>query len=556
MRACGLLQLESLRAQGTDAFTRCHSAFLHSGLACAVSSLAGEIEDAHMGRRMAANLPWDISLGFLDWDVAQTLSYQDAMLSEQLNRLSSGSLGRSLLGNRTITSAKGLREAVPLSDYDAYKDTLGARRSDVLGEQPADWLVTSGRSDGLPKWVPLTADARSQLAKATLGLFIAATARERGEVRLPSSLRLLNMTAPPPYMSGTAVAAFADSRLWPHRLFPPNDPTTDALPFESRMALGFDTASKEGVDFAMSYSSVLAGIGASFARRQLPFSHSAGAEAHEEVMLPKDLWNLQGIIAGGMDARLFRRQIEEQWGCDPLELLGSTECLFYGMQTWDRSTITLIPHFNYFEFIRSGDLDLPGSDLRQPSTLKLDELSVNEVYELVVTNLLGGALVRYRTGELLKLTALSNAASGVQLPQFEYFGQRTDLIELAGFARLSETVIERAIASSNLPYVEWIAAKEVDRGQPVLHLRIELAGQTFVEAEVESLIDSALRRLDTDWRDLEDIVGVRPLRVSLLATGSFAHYRETVTTKPIPRINAPVTAVERLDRAASARRAQ
>lgn len=500
-----------------------------------------------MTQSIPADALWESCLGFLDWDVEQTLRFQERLLTQQLERLSAGSLGRSLLGTRPIRTSTELREAVPLTDYDTYTDTLGERRTDVLDASPASWMVTSGRANGLPKWVPLSNEARDQLGYAVLGLFVAGTASERGDVALPDSLRLLNMTAPPPYMSGTAVAAFTNSHLWPNRLFPPDDRKVDAMPFEERMAMGFKDAFEQGVDIVMSYSSVLAGIGSSFRRGQVPLP--PGIPSPEPGRVPRDLWAIRAVIAGGTDARLFREQITEQWGRPPLELLASTECLFYGMQTWDHDTSTLIPHFNYFEFIPSTNVDdrvsAPGND----RTVTLDEVAVGETYELVVTNLLGGALVRYRTGELLRVAALANAATGVQLPQFEYFGQRTELIEVGGFARLSEAIIQRALAASGLELLDWTARKEVTGGSPVVHIRIELAPGAPVMIDAEARVDAALRNLDLDWRDLEDIAQIRPLKISVLPSGSFARSREATGARSLPRVNPPHGAVEVLDRA-------
>jgi hypothetical protein len=514
---------------------------------------------------------WTRCVGFLSWDVEETMSQQETMLRDHLRMASESALATALTRGRAVSNSKEFREAVPLTSYENYKDTLGECRNDVLVRTPASWLLTSGRSDGKPKWVPLSAEAKAQLGWSTLGLFLAATAHERGDVRLHRGTRLLNMTAPPPYLSGTAVESLVDLGLWGTEPYPPNDPALAALSFERRMAVGFQRATQHGIDVAVSYSSVLAGVGAAFANRnfRLPATNPLRDQAAfarvtrgrlsalmaRRALLPRDVWKPQAIVAGGMDSSLFRPQIVEQWGSDPLELIASTEGLFLGMQTWDRSTITLIPYFNFFEFIPQEELVKEEHQAGHvPATLLLDDLQVGVVYELVVTNLLGGALARYRTGELFRLAASTNSDAKVALPQFVYCGQRSDLIEIANFARLSERMVASAMSAAGIACVAWTARKEVEAGQPVVHVRYEpLPGHNQGAPTDPERLDAAFRLLDTDWRDMEDIAGLRPLRLTSLPEGTFARLSES-SGYSIPRINAPDATIDALlDAAASAR---
>ena len=513
-------------------------------------------------REQGVDALWDRCLGFLDRSAEETVAQQRQQLERQLAQQGSSPLTVRLSQGCPIDSVDALRSYVRLSDYRSYVDTLGARDDSALIAPPERWIKTSGRFDGGTKWIPVSAEARSELAWATLGLFIAAHARGRGDVRLPRELRLLNMTAPPPYFSGTAVASFDEAQLWQTRLYPQNDPAVDALPFEERMALGFSGAARRGVDIAISYSSVLAGVGGSINRRGL--TAPAGSDLRQRSrllwrkmnawlkhrnLLPRDIWGPKAIIAGGMDSALFRGQILEQWGCDPLELFGSTEGLFMGMQTWDRTTISLIPDFNFYEFIPGDELTREESDPGyEPRTLLLDELSTNDSYELVVTSLLGGALLRYRTGELLRLAATSNVDAGIALPQFTYQGQRSDLVEVAGFARISEETFARALAHARVEPIGWTVRKEIDGERPVVHLRLELAVPEDLNT-MTGRVDEALRKLDTDWRDMEDFAEIHPLRVTVLRPGTLARWREMSGEEglPLPRINASQSVIDRLD---------
>lgn len=531
------------------------------------STVAGEIGSPmnfawELWREQGADALWERCLGFLDRSAEETVARQRQQLERQLLRQGSSPLTSDRAEGRRVDSVDSLRSYVPLSDYRSYVETLGARDDTVLVAPPDRWIKTSGRFDGGTKWIPVSSEARSELAWATLGLFIAARARGRGDVRLPRELRLLNMTAPPPYFSGTAIASFEEARLWRTRLYPQNDPAVDALPFEERMALGFTGAARRGVDFAISYSSVLAGVGGTVSRRGLSSParsdvrqrgrllwREVSAWFQHRSLLPRDIWGPKAIIAGGMDAALFRSQIMEQWGAAPLELFGSTEGLFMGMQTWDRTTISLIPDFNFYEFIPSEELSREESDPGyEPRTLLLDELSANGSYELVVTSLLGGALQRYRTGELLRLASTSNLDAGIALPQFSYQGQRSDLVEVAGFARLSEETFARALAHARIESIGWTVRKEIDGERPVVHLRLELAVPEDLST-LSARVNEALRRLDEDWRDMEDFADIHPLRVTVLRPGTFARWRAISGEDrlPLPRINASASVIAGLE---------
>jgi phenylacetate-coenzyme A ligase PaaK-like adenylate-forming protein len=90
------------------------------------------------------------------------------------------------------------------------------------------------------------------------------------------------------------------------------------------------------------------------------------------------------------------------------------------------------------------------------------------IYELVITNLHGGALVRYRTGNLIRITSLRNETLGIELPQMMPEGRADDQIDL-GFIRLNERVIWQALENSGVSYKEWIACKEIE-DTPKLHM--------------------------------------------------------------------------------------
>jgi hypothetical protein len=139
------------------------------------------------------------------------------------------------------------------------------------------------------------------------------------------------------------------------------------------------------------------------------------------------------------------------------------------------------------------------------------------------------------------MEAPSNQEARVSLPQFLYCGQRTDLVEIAGFARLSERTFALALSTAGISCVDWTARKEIESGKAIVHIRFEPAGTvTDSERDLQLRLASALRRIDTDWRDMEDIVGLHPLRLSSLPAGTFARLEQASGggAGHFPRINA------------------
>ena len=242
-------------------------------------------------------------------------------------------------------------------------------------------------------------------------------------------------------------------------------------------------------------------------------------------MLPKDLWPLKGIAVVGTDASIYKNKIKEMWGRYPLDLYGSTEGVIMAMQTWDYQDMTFIPFINFLEFIpeeESVRLSLnPGY---WPRTLLLDEVEAGENYEIVITNFRGGPFVRYRVGDMIRITSLRNESLGIDTPQMRFESRVDGLIDLAGFTRLTEKTIWQAIENSGLAYEEWTARKEA-RDKPVLHLYLELKQNGDKGAkEVAAAIHHQLRELDSSYADLESMVGLQPLEVTLLPDGAFQEY--------------------------------
>jgi phenylacetate-coenzyme A ligase PaaK-like adenylate-forming protein len=189
----------------------------------------------------------------------------------------------------------------------------------------------------------------------------------------------------------------------------------------------------------------------------------------------------------------------------------------------------------------------------QPSTVVLlDEVKPGERYEVIITSFYGMPFLRYKLGDLIRIVALEDEEAGIKLPQMVFESRADDLIDIAGFTRLDERTIWQAIANTGIKYEDWSARKEYEQNEPILRLYIELR-EEIEAAEVERRIHQKLVNINSDYRDLENMLGIRPLRVITIPQGSFQSYYEDrrqagaslAQLKP-PHMNASDTIIQNL----------
>lgn len=509
---------------------------------------------------------WRKYCGFLDLKIDNFMDIQERLLMEQIYLLSRSELGRRLLGPRVPTSVKEFRELVPLTTYDDYP-YLMEKREDILPVKPRLWARTSGRSsDAGCKWAPYTKEMVRKVGEFSAASFLLASASERGDVRLREGDVCVFTMAPAPYFSGAGVATGFLEELNPR--FIPSMEDGSKMSFEERIAVGFRMAMKEGIDLFYGLSSVLVAIAQNFekgsgdAKFTTDMLHPSllfrvtkamlKSKLNHRGMLPKDLWKIKGIVAGGMDTSFFRSAIESYWGKKPLEGYGGTEISGVAIQSYNFKSMTFLPDCNYLEFIPEEDFyQLVEDPAFKPRTLNLGEVKPG-VYELVITNYHGNIFTRYRTGDLVNIVALRDNEINVDIPQMTFHARADGVMDISGFTRLTEKTIWQAINEAGIPNAGWTAHKEYQNGKPVMHLYLE-STNGYNPHEARDLIHANLKRLDSDYADLEKMLGMNPLQVSHLAPGTFNRYMEVkrnagadlAIIKP-PRVNPKESVLELL----------
>jgi hypothetical protein len=105
------------------------------------------------------------------------------------------------------------------------------------------------------------------------------------------------------------------------------------------------------------------------------------------------------------------------------------------------------------------------------------------------------------------------------------FESRADgIIDIAGFTRLDEKTIWQAITNTRVRYEDWSMHKEFNKNnEPTLHLYIELK-ENVDEETMKNKLQQQLAALDPFYSDLEKLLELIPLKVTLLPRGTFEKY--------------------------------
>ncbi|MCJ7515621.1 MAG: GH3 auxin-responsive promoter family protein [Dehalococcoidia bacterium] len=480
---------------------------------------------------------WQKYCGFFDLSLADFMELQEQLLLDHIELIYDTQLAKKFMP-RKPKNVSEFRKFVPLTTYSDYVAYLGEKKEDFLAVKPCCWTRTSGRGDS-PKWVPYTDSAIEMLSILSTASSILACTKRKGEVdsKIGNGIHVLHNLPPAPYITGT-IAQVVDQKL--DVCYIPSLEKCESMDFETRTQTGFQIALRTGVDLLVSLTSVLLKIGERFTEGfgQLRFDRHM---LHPQIMwrlmrgwvlskregrplLPKDLWPLKGLLCYGTDTAIYRDKLIYYWGKEPMENYGATEVGLIALHAWNKKNMTFVPFCCFLELAPEEEwLKSKKNKSYLPSTVLLDEVKPGECYEVIITSFYGMPFLRYRLGDLIRIVALEDDEAGIKLPQMVFESRADDLIDIAGFPRLDEKTIWQAIANTRIKYEDWSARKEYEQKEPVIRLYIELKERNEAR-EVEKLVHQELLVINRDYRDTENMLGIRPLRVTLLPAGAFQQY--------------------------------
>ena len=504
---------------------------------------------------------WEEYCGFLTLSKEGFMDIQKRLLMEQIELWSSCGLGQSILKGKHPRTIEEFREMVPLTTYEDYAPTLLSKQTGDLPGEPVLWVQTTWEGGVHPiKVAPYTKGMLDTFKHNVMSCLILATSRKKGDFDISVTDHMLYALAPLPYVTGLLPLLFKDEI---DIEFLPSVRDAVNMSFKERNVQGFKLGMKKGIEYFFGLGSVLyyvsqsitsmplgrkkslkdrlSGISPKMMARYMVAKKKCRKENRE--LLPKDLFQLKGFMCAGTDNRCYKEDLERMWGIPPMEIFAGTESTCIGCETWSREGVYFLPDACFYEFIPENELDKNLADPEyQPRTILWDEVVPGGVYEIVLTVLKGGAFARYRIGDIFRCTGIGSQLENNQIPRFQYIDRVPQVIDIAGFTRITENSINQAIELSSLPIAAWTAKKEfTDNNRPYLHLYVELerdnlAGSAVSIRILQDQLGIYFRYLDQDYEDLKKILGVDPLKITLLKCGTFETYRRRFGT-PIRSMN-------------------
>ncbi len=482
---------------------------------------------------------WERFTGFRNLSDEQFCEIQEQLLVEQIRTIGASKLGMRLLRMSRPRSAEEFRKNIPLTTYSDYSKYLDPAAREDLPAFEYMWVHTTG-AQARYKYVPYTRRAYTRMLDNLMGGFLLSTASEQGDVAIGPGSTIMYNVPPRPYLSGYAAFGM-QQRFGLKGILDPE--ASEHMEFKTKIRTNFEAAMGNRVDLIISMTSVLVTAGEQFddsmsrkkngarpSRSRAKLSWRAKLKLMGAVLKaglsgrkPRagDLWNPKGIIGWGVDTPVFRDRVEGYWGKAPREIYACTEGGVMGVQSKGADGMVFNPYMNYLEFLPASELaKLEANPSYAAQTHLLSEVVIGEKYEVVISSFYGMPFVRYRLGHQIRFLPPSGAEI---LPEFEFLGRSDDRLDIAGFTRIDEKTMWQAVRDTGLPIGSWTARTERRNGKPILHLYAE-ADDGVVEADAEDKLHMALRAEDDFYCDLEDMLGIRPLAITLLPVGTWDRY--------------------------------
>ncbi|MEA4925983.1 MAG: GH3 auxin-responsive promoter family protein [Syntrophomonadaceae bacterium] len=488
---------------------------------------------------------WQEYCGFLDLSMAEYMDIQRRLLMEQIELYSQCELGRRIMKGKKPKSVEEFRNMVPLTTYEDYADLLLAKVESALPAKPLLWIETTWEGGNNPiKVAPYTERMVNCQKNTSITIIMLATSNQRGSFTLKGGENFLYGMAPLPYLTGM-IPYLISSEISVN--FLPSMQAAESMRFSERNKVGFKMGMQHGIDLFFGLSSIIVRIGDTFtsggnSSGGLDFIKNSPkmnyrllkawlkSKKENVPIMPKDIWELKGLICSGTDTAGLRKRIEHFWGVKPLEIFGGTESACIATETWSKNGLVFFPDVDFYEFIPILEMEKSYDNKSYiPNTYLIDELVPGNQYELVITSFKGGAFARYRTGDIFKCLSLRNEEDGIELPQFSYIDRNPMVIDIAGFTRITENTISNALSISKLDINNWFAIKQFDElKRAYLHLYVEVGPSAVRGGITQDIINEHLsiylRYVDGDFKDLKAILGIDPLVVSIIPQGTISEF--------------------------------
>jgi len=233
-------------------------------------------------------------------------------------------------------------------------------------------------------------------------------------------------------------------------------------------------------------------------------------------------------------AEAYFDEISSFVGVPPKTFYSSTETLVCSLPSaqhplgffldWRRGIFEFIP-------IKNGNPD-------QNGVITIDAVKVGKIYQVIYTSL-ETELTRYDQLNTLKCIAKEDSLLGVDLPIFRFQARLEKTISLHNFTRISEDELIAAFKDNRIPFLEFTARTEKEKGLEYLVIYVEITDIHMTAEKVQKSVHDQLYGTDSDYRDLVDFYGYIPVRIHIVPRGCFANYlgKKMAAVSKVDRIN-------------------
>lgn len=247
--------------------------------------------------------------------------------------------------------------------------------------------------------------------------------------------------------------------------------------------------------------------------------------------MPGDIFTLKAFFYAGTDAKCYKDRLSAAWGVTPVELASGTESTYIGAETWEHNGMIFFPDACFYESIPEAEMrrNMEGPSY-QPRTCLMDEIQSGETYELVLSVLHDGAFMRYRIGDMYHCIS----SGGNRIPRLTFVDRTPDVIDIAGFTRITASSLQEVIRLSRLELGDWILKKEFNQdGDPFLHMYLEIlpeaqASEVTVRTVLTEHLSLYFKHFDSDYGDLKKLLNMEPLEITILRHGTIAGYEARI----------------------------
>ena len=505
-------------------------------------------------RKFSKQQLWDEYCGYLELSITEYMYIQRRLMEEQISLWSKSVLGQSILGDKKPKNLDEFRREVPLTSYEDYADILFTREPSYLPEPPVIWIETTWEGGFRPiKIAPYTRRMLDSYKHNIMAMAMLVSGKGKADFNIKPGHRFLYGGAPLPYETGLIPSLMNEEMRF--EWLPDSDEYAD-LSFSQRIKKGFKMAFNGGIDYFFAMGSVANYITENF-DKQISSGGSGGGvqispviaarflkakyvcrKEHRKIK-PVDLFRITGFACTGTDGKCYRDRLADAWGVTPVEVAAGTESTCVGCDTWEQRGMVLFPDSCFYEFIPESEmlrsLEEPGYT---PVTCLMDEVKTGGLYELVISVLHGGAFMRYRIGDMYHCLS---AGSG-QLPHLTFVDRVPDVIDIAGFTRITASSMQEVIRLSRLELGDWVLKKEFNQNDdPFLHMYLEIppdaqASEVVTRTVLTEHLSLYFKYFDSDYGDLKKLLNMEPLQITILKYGTIAAYEAKIGAK-LPRIN-------------------